>query len=81
MNFILALSLLFSVLENLCSPRKDEYWRGANVTFVSTSTQDCGRMRGFGYTLKGRIHAAAALFCHLSSLHQLHHQHRFAYNI
>ncbi|KIL26459.1 hypothetical protein B4133_1467 [Bacillus altitudinis] len=40
MNFILALCLLFSVIENLCSPRKDEYWRGANVTFVSTSTQD-----------------------------------------
>ncbi|VWA41199.1 hypothetical protein [Bacillus altitudinis] len=40
MNLILALCFLFSVIENLCSPRKDEYWRGANVTFVSTSTQD-----------------------------------------
>ncbi|PJI12916.1 hypothetical protein CTV96_05630 [Bacillus altitudinis] len=27
-----------SVIENLCSPRKDEYWCGANLTFVSTST-------------------------------------------
>ncbi|KIL20529.1 hypothetical protein B4133_1040 [Bacillus altitudinis] len=40
MNFILALCLLFSVIENLCSPRKDEYWRGANFTFVSTEAQD-----------------------------------------
>ncbi|PYH27153.1 hypothetical protein US8_01934 [Bacillus altitudinis] len=40
MLFILALCLLFSVIENLCSPRKDEYWREANVTFVSISTQD-----------------------------------------
>ncbi|KIL24471.1 hypothetical protein B4134_3286 [Bacillus safensis] len=40
MIFILALCLLFSVMENLCSPRKDEYWSGANCTFVSTGTQD-----------------------------------------
>ncbi|MCY7596737.1 hypothetical protein MH148_16710, partial [Bacillus altitudinis] len=31
--------------------RKNEYWRGANLTFVSTSTQDRQRMRGFVYTL------------------------------
>jgi hypothetical protein len=37
---ILALCLFFSVIENLCSPRKDEYRRGANLTFVSTGTQD-----------------------------------------
>ncbi|KIL27262.1 hypothetical protein B4133_2351 [Bacillus altitudinis] len=40
MNLILALCLLVSVIENLCSPRKDEYWCGENFTFVSTGTQD-----------------------------------------
>ncbi|RAU57675.1 hypothetical protein BSAJGB5T_11550 [Bacillus safensis] len=31
--------------------RKDEHRNGANLTFVSTGAQNCGRMRGFVYTL------------------------------
>ncbi|VWA44263.1 hypothetical protein [Bacillus altitudinis] len=40
MNFILALCLLFQRDRKPLQSRKDEYWRGANLSFVSTGTQD-----------------------------------------